>query len=338
MGYTHYFKTQKYKFSRVEFAKVKTMVSKILQTAGEAPWRIETEIEYVDENNFYFNGIEDEECETMCVHREWPDVNFCKTGYKPYDTCVTACLLLLNLVSKGAITLSSDGDRVDWLDGFKLLNQSLPGIYSQYAQQLPESEFNFALTDKEITALKLRTKLDLKGSSHVRKKALLLFTEASLSKLSLFKVELVPIIQATPDTLNIDLVSKVRELAETGNTEELEITLPHLLQEHPLLADSLYLAALTNPADVVAILVPDQAKVIKRLITISKQQTVIQVDLDLETTCAACFYPRLVNYNESMGTLEKTLTLIHSLNNGNSTNGSSVSGTLKNPTKIVPLQ
>lgn len=311
MGYTQYYRTEGYKFSPAKFAEVKAMLNKILQTASKAPWHIETEIDHANEHSFYFNGVEDEGHETFFVHRDWPAFNFCKTAHKPYDTCVTASLLLLNLMSRGKITLSSDGDRGDWVDGFRLLNQALPGIYSQYAHRLPQDEFNFALTDKELIALKLRTKLDLKAKSKIKKKAILLFSETSLVKLSLFKIKRTPIIRATAQTLNLELVKRVRELAEDQDSkDELDVTLPYLLQGQTLLADLLYLAALTSDADVVAIIVPDQAKVFKRLLTISKQQVVINVALDLEAACANCFYPSLVKYQESMGTLEETLALL----------------------------
>jgi hypothetical protein len=318
LGYTHYIETAAtvaaYKFSLAKFAELKVMLKQILLTASQEPWHIETEINADDKETFYFNGIEDDGHETLCAIRDVPGFNFCKTARKPYDTCVTASLLLLNLVSKDDLIISSDGDREDWLDGFRLLNHALPGIYSQYPTHLPEGEFNFALTDKELVALKLRTKLDLKAASKTQKKAIILCSEAGLSKLSLLKAGEVPIIRATAEVLNVELVRKVRELDEGWglNGGELEVTLPYLLQGLPLLADLLYLAALESEPDVVAIVGGSQAKVLKRLVTISKQQTVINLDLDVETASPTCFYSRLVNYQDSMGTLEQTLALLPS--------------------------
>jgi hypothetical protein len=50
---------------------------------------------------------------------------FCKTARKPYDTVVTACLLVLADALPGILTIRSDGDAGDWLAGWRLAEEVL---------------------------------------------------------------------------------------------------------------------------------------------------------------------------------------------------------------------
>ena len=66
-----------------------------------------------------------ETCEIVRV----PDVRkgekeafeFCKTAYRPYDLVVTAVLLLYAHHFPGKVRLSSDGERVNWIEGQHLV-------------------------------------------------------------------------------------------------------------------------------------------------------------------------------------------------------------------------
>ncbi len=78
-----------------------------------------------DDNLIRFNGVEHDGHETFYIAQEFdehyrqPDDDgklfaFCKTARKPYDTAVTACLIVLKHHLGDAIRLSSDGDPEDW--------------------------------------------------------------------------------------------------------------------------------------------------------------------------------------------------------------------------------
>lgn len=41
----------------------------------------------------------------------------CKTGYRPYDIIVTACLIALKFRLKDSVKVSTDGEEKDWMDG-----------------------------------------------------------------------------------------------------------------------------------------------------------------------------------------------------------------------------
>lgn len=51
---------------------------------------------------------------------------FCKTGHKPYDLMVTACLILYKYYFYDAVQVSSDGDMEDYSPAFKLIGTVLP--------------------------------------------------------------------------------------------------------------------------------------------------------------------------------------------------------------------
>jgi hypothetical protein len=60
-----------------------------------------------------FNGVEDDSHETFWVQPGAKDFDFCKTARKPYDLCVTACLIALKRHSPSSV-VSSDGGSEDW--------------------------------------------------------------------------------------------------------------------------------------------------------------------------------------------------------------------------------
>lgn len=63
------------------------------------------------------------------------DFNFCKTNSNPYDTVVTACLIILAHRLGPAIEVSSDGKADDWNDGL-ILARKVTGLKSI---QIPDS-------------------------------------------------------------------------------------------------------------------------------------------------------------------------------------------------------
>jgi hypothetical protein len=70
-----------------------------------------------------FNGKDDAGHETFYVAPDRTGFAFCKTAQKPYDTAVTACLILMKSVLKDKIRISSDGDASDWVAGLRLYNK-----------------------------------------------------------------------------------------------------------------------------------------------------------------------------------------------------------------------
>lgn len=66
-----------------------------------------------------FNGRGEDGCETFLIRRVDPEEgDFCKTNLRPYDACVTACLVILR--DKLKFTISSDAkDKEKGLTGFE---------------------------------------------------------------------------------------------------------------------------------------------------------------------------------------------------------------------------
>jgi hypothetical protein len=78
-----------------------------------------------------FNGIGEGGHETFLLVRDNKDepkedgtiFNFCKTAQKPYDLCVTACLILAKYHFKDAVNVSSDGEASDWQEAVEVVNK-----------------------------------------------------------------------------------------------------------------------------------------------------------------------------------------------------------------------
>lgn len=69
------------------------------------------------------NGAKELAHEDFCFREHWnenADFEFCKTARKPYDTVVTACLIIMKHYMGDLIEISSDGDVSEWDDGLEL--------------------------------------------------------------------------------------------------------------------------------------------------------------------------------------------------------------------------
>jgi hypothetical protein len=66
------------------------------------------------------NGAYDERCEDFCLRKSFylNSEGFCKTNRLPYDSAVVGCLMILKHYLKDAITIESDGDDWELLDGY----------------------------------------------------------------------------------------------------------------------------------------------------------------------------------------------------------------------------
>lgn len=131
MGYTHYFNFIE-EPSREKFIEFAEGVKQLVATAQEAGIEIADE-EYGDDK-IVFNGVGANSHETFFVSADGVDFNFCKTAQKPYDTAVTASLILAKKIFGDNIKISSDGDWSDWESG-QLLYESVYDIQ-------PESVFS----------------------------------------------------------------------------------------------------------------------------------------------------------------------------------------------------
>jgi len=125
MGYTHYF-TQNRSITDSEWALLCTNIREVINAVSDS---IPVQFEYdtnepamLDDHMIRFNGVEDDGHETFILEREGAGFSFCKTARKPYDTVVTASLLIAQKVAPGAWDVSSDGDSDDW-HGLELATQ-----------------------------------------------------------------------------------------------------------------------------------------------------------------------------------------------------------------------
>ena len=124
MGYTHYWNFIE-EPSREKFIEFAEGVKQLVATAQEAGIEIADE-EYGDDK-VLFNGVGADSHETFFVSADGVDFNFCKTAQKPYDTAVTASLILAKKIFGDNIKVSSDGDWTDWESG-QLLYESVYNI------------------------------------------------------------------------------------------------------------------------------------------------------------------------------------------------------------------
>jgi len=125
MGYTHYWKF-KQKPTPEKFAEFVEGVKQITATADEAGIPIGEELYKSD--YVRFNGVDAGAHETFYIELpvgdERYDNSWCKTAEKPYDTAVTASLILAKKIFGEDIEIRSDGNWSDWQGG-QLLYESV---------------------------------------------------------------------------------------------------------------------------------------------------------------------------------------------------------------------
>ena len=125
MGYTHYWKF-KQEPTPEKFTEFVEGVRQITATADEAGIPIGEEL--YESNYVRFNGVGDGAHESFYIELpvgdERYDDGFCKTAEKPYDTAVTASLILAKKIFGEDIEIRSDGNWSDW-EGGQLLYESV---------------------------------------------------------------------------------------------------------------------------------------------------------------------------------------------------------------------
>ena len=140
MGYTHYWRREK-ELNKDKFKAASADCKKIADWL-KAPIQFEwnnPEPPVFDDTIIRFNGIEDDGHETFLVTQDYkhpflksnqPDEDgryftFCKTARKPYDTAVTACLIILKHHFGDDIKVSSDGRNSEWREGVNAVKTCL---------------------------------------------------------------------------------------------------------------------------------------------------------------------------------------------------------------------
>lgn len=113
MGYTHYW-TIKEPIDADAWDKLRKGIQQIVGNAQDAG------IDIKDDSNderIVFNGVGAGEHESFFLELGDEEFNFCKTAGKPYDTAVTASLILLKKELGDAVIIKSDGTWADWESG-----------------------------------------------------------------------------------------------------------------------------------------------------------------------------------------------------------------------------
>lgn len=112
MGYTHYYQQGSIPTPAL-FQSFTTHVLELVQASGIA-------IQVTIEPDFLsINGADGEDYEDFVIRRNDLTWDFCKTARRPYDTVVTAVLILARYTFPD-FHLSSDGSWLGWLFGRKL--------------------------------------------------------------------------------------------------------------------------------------------------------------------------------------------------------------------------
>jgi hypothetical protein len=135
MGYTHYWTFKKAKTGQArqteqKYQKAVADCNKIIQYYSQEFGGLSG---YSAHTNGYdginFNGsMRVGQCEDFVLRERFSlneGFNFCKTNNNPYDTVVTACLIVLKHRLGDNISVSSDGRRDDWNNGLILAKKVL---------------------------------------------------------------------------------------------------------------------------------------------------------------------------------------------------------------------
>jgi len=117
MGYTHYWKFNE-KPSEEKFSELVEGVKQLVATAEEAGIPIGEQV--YESGYFSFNGVEAGAHETFSIDIRTQEEDFCKTAEKPYDTAVTASLILAKKIFGEDFEVRSDGRWKDWEGGILL--------------------------------------------------------------------------------------------------------------------------------------------------------------------------------------------------------------------------
>jgi len=144
MGYTHYWRPTR-DLTEDEWDNIRQVAKTILKDNHG----IILDNEPTDSQNLSItyesilcNGIGDDGHETFYLTRKMRnDFEFCKTAQKPYDKYIVAMLIAVAQITD-SISVSSDGDQSDWLEGLQLYVERCTSndTLNDYAKELiPDS-------------------------------------------------------------------------------------------------------------------------------------------------------------------------------------------------------
>lgn len=123
MGYSHYWNIKE-ELTPAQFKEWADGVKIIVEIATEAGIKLGNGLGFdaprIEETYVAFNGVGGEGHETFTIALDDTGFNFCKTGEKPYDTVVTASLILLKATLGENVIVSSDGNWSNWEGGILL--------------------------------------------------------------------------------------------------------------------------------------------------------------------------------------------------------------------------
>jgi hypothetical protein len=157
MGYTHYW-TQPLRYSKAEWTQICEDVTAILNDVqhvqgiplANGMGELGTQ-PIIDADTILFNGAGEEDShEAVHLQRAVPPLteedkrwnkqrgwDFCKTARKPYDLAVTAVLAYLAALENKPLSVSSDGDGREWLEGVALARRTVPRLANQIDIPMP---------------------------------------------------------------------------------------------------------------------------------------------------------------------------------------------------------
>lgn len=127
MGYTHYFE-QNVPATTEQWKSITDDVRLLFGRCHSLPIQRESDDPgppEISDSRIWFNGIGDDGHESFVVPKESYRFQFCKTAEKPYDTAVTAVLLLMHHHAPGCWDIRSDGSADEWAPGVDLINTAL---------------------------------------------------------------------------------------------------------------------------------------------------------------------------------------------------------------------
>ena len=144
MGYTHYWRPTR-DLTEDEWDNIRQVAKRILKDNHG----VILDNEPTDSQNLSItydsvlcNGIGDDGHETFYLTRKMRnDFEFCKTAQKPYDKYIVAMLIAVAQITD-SISVSSDGDQEDWLEGLQLYVERCTSndTLNDYAKELiPDS-------------------------------------------------------------------------------------------------------------------------------------------------------------------------------------------------------
>ena len=113
MGYTHYW-TIKQGIGQADWNKFLEGSRQIIGTATEAGFLLQDDSAGAA---VFINGEGANAHESFVITSEDVGYNFCKTAQKPYDTVVTALLILLKRSLGENVIVTSDGSWHEWESG-----------------------------------------------------------------------------------------------------------------------------------------------------------------------------------------------------------------------------